>query len=597
MRILCFFFVVMTTLAANSQLYVGDGGLFFVRDSVLTVTADVEITASGNLYLRGHAQLLQKTAFASQNKGDGGLSIFQEGTSNQYKYNYWCSPVGGHAAASGNSGFGITQLHRPTGLLTSSAAEISELGDYDGTSDPLKIAQYWIWKFQAGTEYAEWIPVFDASDIQAGEGFTMKGVEGVDPLEVMSVANNPGNRQRYDFRGRPNDGTIPVTVGEDQYTLTGNPYPSAFDVTSFLLDPANAAIDGTAIYWEQKEDSDSHFLEDYIGGYGVFVPIREDDEGVYSPAVFQTYNGDGTLNDTLADLSGSHFMRRFAPIGQGFMVRGGAAGTVYLKNSHRAYIKEGAVNNSEFARTSAPRPAVSALYANGTQLAPEDLAVSARLRLNVRLGNGFTRQTVLVLHPEATLGADHGMDARNPNDEWPIDSVFHIGGLGYVVQSVPFSPDLQLPLLVKTDTTTVFRFWIAQQTGFDGQEVYLYDDLDGSYHDISDGFYEIAVDTGIYSDRFQLRFFDPAALGIQAAAVSGISIYQDNRAGLLRIDGIPAGGATVRLYDMAGRDIGRHQVVGPSLAIPTDGFTDGVYVVRLTGPGSEASVRKIIIRN
>ena len=81
--------------------------------------------------------------------------------------------------------------------------------------------------------YSNWIPVGSNSDLNAGEGFTMKGTSGTNSTSVNGVLNNPGNKQRYDFRGKPNDGTISIPVGIGQFTLTGNPYPSAIDLSAF----------------------------------------------------------------------------------------------------------------------------------------------------------------------------------------------------------------------------------------------------------------------------------------------------------------------------------------------------------------------------
>ncbi|NJM79583.1 MAG: hypothetical protein HC854_08195, partial [Flavobacterium sp.] len=80
--------------------------------------------------------------------------------------------------------------------------------------------------------------------VEPGLGFTMKGVSGSDitiahPISGSlgdGVANNPSNNQRYDFRGKPNDGDISVTVGATagpnypNQTLAGNPYPSAINL-------------------------------------------------------------------------------------------------------------------------------------------------------------------------------------------------------------------------------------------------------------------------------------------------------------------------------------------------------------------------------
>jgi hypothetical protein len=59
-----------------------------------------------------------------------------------------------------------------------------------------------------------------------------KGTSGTNTTTVNWVQNNPGE-QRYDFRGKPNDGTISITVLNLQFTLTGNPYPSAIDLSAF----------------------------------------------------------------------------------------------------------------------------------------------------------------------------------------------------------------------------------------------------------------------------------------------------------------------------------------------------------------------------
>jgi hypothetical protein len=69
--------------------------------------------------------------------------------------------------------------------------------------------------------YTNWAQVGSSSAINAGEGFTMKGTSGVNTTTV-NFKIIQGSKQRYDFRGKPNDGTIPITVLNLQFTLTGN---------------------------------------------------------------------------------------------------------------------------------------------------------------------------------------------------------------------------------------------------------------------------------------------------------------------------------------------------------------------------------------
>ena len=68
------------------------------------------------------------------------------------------------------------------------------------------------------------------------------GSDGYNPGGVELSANNPYNAspfvpsaQRYDFRGKPNDGNIGIDVADGKLTLTGNPYSSAINLNMFFV--------------------------------------------------------------------------------------------------------------------------------------------------------------------------------------------------------------------------------------------------------------------------------------------------------------------------------------------------------------------------
>lgn len=236
-RILLSTLGLISSFTVFSQLYVSPNSYVFVNDQYMYVKQDVNLQNNGNVFLRNTSQLLQGGTGAGANAGAGDLSVFQEGTVNNFQYNYWCSPVGAPLAAAGNNPFGITRLYRPTGLTASTAATILPTSNYNGTSNPLAIAPYWIWKFITSSTYAQWVSVGSASTINVGEGFTMKGTSGTDNTIAQlaeNVQNNTGSRQRYDFRGKPNDGTISAPVSNGNFTLVGNPYPSAVDLNMYL---------------------------------------------------------------------------------------------------------------------------------------------------------------------------------------------------------------------------------------------------------------------------------------------------------------------------------------------------------------------------
>lgn len=105
-------------------MYVSPNSYVFVNDSFIYVGQDVNINGTGAFYLRKQGQLLQGSTAGGANQGTGVLSLFQEGTSNSFGYNYWCSPVGEANVSVGNSSFLLSQLNRATTVTNSSPATI-----------------------------------------------------------------------------------------------------------------------------------------------------------------------------------------------------------------------------------------------------------------------------------------------------------------------------------------------------------------------------------------------------------------------------------------------------------------------------------------
>src|SRR5690606_20372464 len=307
---------------------------------------DVNLANTGNFYLRNQSQLLQGTAGAGTNVGLGNLSVYQEGTTNNFQYNYWCSPVGVPDGNAANSNFGITRLFRPSvaDKVTSTAANI--ITGLNGSATNLTISNRWIWKYIAENVYAPgtggWIFVGSTPTVEPGLGFTMKGTSGTDNLVSDTndgVQNKPNANfgQRYDFRGKPNDGNMTATVSNANgtsyinLTLVGNPYPSAINLNHYLLEnsgfnidasgnitnpgsPVNPQINNTAYFWEHDKSNNTHLVGGYVGGYGTYVPSMGNitTPGTYTSAPMNTYSNDGE-SSTPGGASGNIFQRMFTP--------------------------------------------------------------------------------------------------------------------------------------------------------------------------------------------------------------------------------------------------------------------------------------------
>jgi hypothetical protein len=576
--------------AVSQDMYVKANTYVYASNQYVYVNKDLELNATtSNFYLRNDGQLLQGTTGSGTNKGVGSLSVFQEGSVNNYQYNYWCSPVGNVASSTtGNNPFGIGLLGRPTTKTATTAATILESNNTNGTASPLGISPYWIYKFINTSSYSDWVSVGSAYTIAAGEGFTMKGTSGTDATEANSdgVKNNPdGKNQRYDFRGKPNDGTINIAVMPGELTLTGNPYPSAISLQAFLLDNNNIKCTGIAYFWEHDKSVNSHYISDYKGGYGTYSPGGDS----YVPAIFFTYDGSGS---EVVDLGGSghSFERTYAPVGQGFMIEGAAgqtAGNVQMKNSYRVFVKEGSESHSQFEKRANNKTA-----ATGT--------TRPKIRINTLLNNGPISQMILVFDPSSTDGVDRAMDAASPNDG-PLNNYFVIDNNEYIIQVMPFDLDKKIAIGFRNYVQANYKITINEMLNIPQvTNVYLHDKTTNQYYDIKNSFYDLNLPAGTYNTRFEITFKD-GTLGLDEPKSQNFVVRQDNtNKNLIVNNPLHLEITNCSLYDVVGRLIFAKTQLGTDLtySFATADLSNGIYIVKLATNDKKIEMgQKIIIKN
>lgn len=588
----------------NAQMFVSPNSSVFVNNEVVFIKNELELNgATSNFYLRNDAQLLQGTTVASANKGLGSLSVFQEGTTNNFQYNYWCSPVGGSSATTGNSSFGITQLKDVLDLTNSNAATILPSNNYNGTASPLAIAPYWIWKLPASSN-TNWVYVGSGSTINAGEGFTMKGTSGTNLLTVNGVQNNPGSKQRYDFRGKPNDGTIAIPVRPGELSFTGNPYPSAIDLSAFLTNATNST--GIAYFWEQDKTVNSHYIADFKGGYGAYSPLGGAGNGVYTPATFYSYDGSG--NEVLATGTGGSYQRRFSPIGQGFLIEGTVTGVVDMKNDYRVFVKEGAANLSQFEKsTNALKGSASSANlatiqsVSGFDYTTVNTTPAPQIRFNTLLNGEGVRQIVLALVPGATDGIDMAMDALSTSDNDVADMYFVMDDKEFVIDAIQFDIDKKIPLGFKNTDEANYKISVKEIVNFtEAENVYLHDKTKDTYFDIKNSFYEMVLPAGVNNTQFEITFKNGSTLGIEDVAKESFLMYQNNNTKNLTISNpLQKELVACNLYDVLGKIIFTKKDLGTnsSYSFTTANLSDGIYFVKLATNENTIINQKIIVKN
>ncbi len=593
------FLLFIFPISFRAQVFIKDNTFVYNKGGLVYTKGNVELNgANSNFYLRNEGQLIQGTTSTSTNKGIGKLTVFQEGTSNNYAYNYWCSPVGNASATSGNEDFGITMLSVPTTNVSSAPASILAMNNYDGISanGSLSIAPYWIWKYQSGTTFPEWIQAGSNATISAGQGFTMKGTSGADATNVGEIAvNNPGSSQRYDFRGKPNDGNIAVNVAPMSTTLTGNPYPSAMNVQDFLLDASNVACTGIAYYWEQDKSINSHLMVIARGGYGTYSPGLGID-GTYAPATYYNYNIGGSQNISISGTpSVLNINRKFAPIGQGFQIEGSAiVGSVTIKNSYRAFKKESISSDL----TGFEKNATSAQI-NSNNIIKTNQA--SQLRLSMLFNDQYNRQIILGFQDNATNGVDRGIDAKSPDgNDLPNDYYFFLDNNQYVIQGINFDVNKRVPLGVKMDMAGPITFKMPFTVNFDeNQAVYIFDAFDETYHNLREADYEVTMSSGVFNNRFEITFVN-YALATSNSNMENVAIVQNNNNQMLSISN-PNNlqFQEVALYDNLGKIVDKHENLDYKLLYEysTSSLSDGVYIVKIKTFDGLSRSQKILIKN
>lgn len=602
------------TLMFSQDLYVGNNSYVYVdgtafssgTNAPLYVTNGIELAGTNsNLYLRNEAHLLQGNNIG--NNGIGKLSAYQTGTANTYAYNYWSSPVGNTTANNtGNRAFiPNNNIYDHIGHATPALDPITSLAatyttGYNGVATvpyttPQVISSFWLFSYNPGVLYAEWDHVGSTGSVNPGYGFTMKG--------------NPSGGQPYDFRGKPNNGNITVSVVAGEETLVGNPYPSALDARDFIHDPLNAGliadappqITGVLKYWEQAPGATSHVLSNYVGGYA-FYTISSGGVDSFTFAPFTTYLLDGTpTNTNMGD--GSKTAYRYIPIGQGFFIEGATTGNVTFTNAQREFYKQSGANSYFFrtADASSTEDTIEETEYNeyGLNIVPADFK---RFRINVDFSQGefYTRQLLMNFHHTATDGFDYGLEAKTKFSE-NSDAYWILDNVPYLIQAFNYDMELRIPLVVEAKNNQPIRFRIFDVQNFDeNQPIFIHDIHNDIYVDLRENNYEINLPQGTYTDRFEITFTSEALNIDQVITVEDLSIYQNNQLAQLTISNPKLLEVKqVNLYDVTGKQIFNEKNLNTEAhySFSTKNLSQGVYIAHVSFADNQVVSKKIIVSN
>ena len=570
--------VLQQSFVDTDNMTVSDGSQDFdykvATDRSLTVN-DV-LTTNGDVRLVGTSQLLQTHTGATSNSGSNFIWIDQQGTTNQYYYNYWSAPVNRGGSwkmmylRDGAEGDNNTKGSYPIIGITSSTAAT---GDINNASHPVTLNEYWVWTYNGlDNNASSWIHLQSSTAVSPGEGYTMKG-PGVDQNLNPANGDSTTDYNSWTFAGIANDGDYSLTINKGNDYLIGNPYPSALDADQFIKDNVSAAnngnnandiFNGNLYFWEHTGGND-HYGANYQGGYATY--------NLTGGTAATSWNGGGTV--------GTKTPQQYIPVGQGFFVwaeTSNDGGNIIFKNSQRVYEKEGA--NSVFIRPVA----------------------LTNIRIGLNTPQNYHRQLLLGVRDNTTDGIDVAWDGPNFDTDYPgAEMSWLIDGRKFVIQAVPsISTNSRLPLKVEVsaDDTIEFTLDAVENLPADITNLYIYDSFDDTYHQISDSdTFEIFLNSGTYDDRFELVFEDRSVNNTEELQLHNISAYFNTNTKEIVIKNSKKQLInTVRLFALTGQQILSEKLDtdAAEIRIPAQ-ITTGIYLLKVIS-GDKAYTVKMLIK-
>ena len=334
---------------------------------------------------------------------------------------------------------------------------------------------------------------------------------------------------------------------EDAFNLIGNPYPSfipandladGLDNNDDLLSVNTAYLSEETIwFWDQSANA----------GAGGYQEINQASSGRY-----------------------------IAP-GQGFFVSANTTATFTINENMQSHQSDLFQRN-----TTSTVPSIHLIMTNGTA----------------------TRDADIFYIDETTTGWDNGYDSSifgGITNEFAIytHAVADGNGRNLGIQSLPDNnyENMTIPVGVNAVSGTTITIDAATNNFPEAINIYLEDKLDNSFTLLdADANFSTVLENNLSGiGRFYLHTTSGVLSANDFATNTNISIYTSSKDNL-RIAGVQNGTATVRLYNILGKEVLNTSFVGSGVNdINLNAFPVGIYIVKLTTENGTLN-RKIIIQ-
>lgn len=530
---------------------------------------------NGNLRLAGESQLLQLHSGAAMVSGSGTILIDQQGTGNVFDFNYWTLPV---HQASGTFTLS-TNLFDGTNSSTNPFQKqpINFISGLDGLpSNPISLSRRWLFKFinHAANDPNGFQQINLTDNLLPGEGFTMKG-------------SGAGSLQNYVISGLPNDGNYTHAISADNFSILGNPYPSALDANAFISDNLSALVPGTGLFFWDHFGGGTHVQRGYQGGYAVYT-LAGGTPAIAHPLVDQTIP------------VGVRTPGRYIPVGQSFFIQANSSGGNFtFSNSQRVFFRESDLG---------PAPEGISVFFKANKLSKQNINLSSpnasksngvastgKIRIGHWDPQKFHRQLLLDFNPNNTPGIDPGYDAVML-DPFKNDIFWWASGEKLVIQSLPFQVNGQIPLGVVSERDSFHQFQLEEKTGLDS-EVFIFDALLSNYYKISEKPVSVWIEKGEHTGRFFVTFRQQNTLSLKdrTPARSGLVIFYQPDTSEIQIKNAELNMENVEIYNLSGQSItSLNSLHTTNASIRFEPYATGIYLIKIRYENGGVETRKVL---
>jgi len=540
------------SIAAENCMFLGDNDLSFnlsvnnlVTEDSFTTTVITPYTLTLENYHFGKLHIAENAGLIQINEVTNFQSITNSTTGqySEYRYDYWCSAGYKNIVFDYGSPTAGENQNVIIPTVTKTQATIADLFPIGTTTG--EHSSSWTYAMHGGIPYGEafnnsWSSNPINRGLINGLGFTLKGAIGSLQSNALKAFNTV-----------PENGLVSLDFSHisNDDVLIGNPFPSLISLKEFI-NQNQSGMEGYIEHWLQW-DGNSHASSSFVGGYAVQNLL-----GTALPNAEFLYNTVNLLPNE----------------------------NIIPRKSFLIWTTVG-VNTIDFNNTMRIQSDVV-----------EDATDKNRFWVSLKKDAGSLMQTDQLLigaTSTTTNGFDYGYDATYYHDHRAtlIYSFLYGDASRFKVQSVAniFINDVKIGIKIGEAGNYTFKLQLEENMT-NADDILLIDTVTSLEYDLRalDATINFTT-TGVFDDRFLIRFKDPNLSIAENVINDAINIWQDATHIHIK-NNKPI--KTVQLVDLNGKIIKEYK----QLLIPTENLASGVYIVQIINADNLKMSAKVMIK-